>query len=43
MGDCNGFTAMYVNTGGKRFYAGMQVEEYDWKQFVLNTIHWLSE
>jgi hypothetical protein len=43
MGDCNGFTAMYVTTGGKRFYAGMQVEEYDWKQFVLNTIHWLSE
>ena len=43
MGDCNGFTAMYVNTGGKRFYAGMQVEEYDWRQFVLNTIHWLSE
>ncbi len=43
MGDCNGFTAMYVNSGGKRFNAGMQVEEYDWKQFVLNTIHWLSE
>lgn len=42
MGDCNGFTAMYVNTNGKRFYAGMQVEEFDWKQFVLNTIHWLS-
>lgn len=43
MGDCNGFTAMYVNSGGKKFYAGMQVEEYDWKQFVLNTLHWLSE
>ena len=43
MGDCNGFTAMYVNSGGKRFNAGMQVEEYDWKQFVLNTLHWLSE
>lgn len=43
MGDCNGFTAMYVNSGGKRFNAGMQVEEYDWKQFVLNTIHWLSK
>ncbi len=43
MGDCNGFTAMYVNSGGKKFYAGMQVKEYDWKQFVLNTLHWLSE
>jgi hypothetical protein len=43
MGDCNGFTAMYVNSGGKKFYAGMQVGEYDWKQFVLNTLHWLSE
>ena len=43
MGDCNGFTAMYVNSGGKKFYAGMQVREYDWKQFVLNTLHWLSE
>lgn len=42
LGDCNGFTAMYVNSGGKKFYAGMQVEEYDWKQFVLNTLHWLS-
>ena len=43
MGDCNGFTAMYVYSGGKKFYAGMQVGEYDWKQFVLNTLHWLSE
>lgn len=43
LGDCNGFTAMYVNTGGKKFSAGMQVEQYDWKQFVLNTLHWLSK
>jgi len=42
LGDCNGFTAMYINTGGKKFSAGMQVEQYDWKQFVLNTLHWLS-
>lgn len=42
LGDCNGFTAMYVNTNGKKFSAGMQVEKYDWKQFVLNSLHWLS-
>jgi len=42
LGDCNGFTAMYVNSGGKKLSAGMQVEEYDWKQFVLNTLHWLT-
>lgn len=42
MGDCNGFTAMYINSGGKKFSAGMQVKELDWKQFVLNTLHWLS-
>jgi hypothetical protein len=42
LGDCNGFTAMYINTGGKKFSAGMQVETYDWRQFVLNTLHWLS-
>jgi len=42
LGDYNGFTAMYVNSGGKKLLAGMQVEQYDWKQFVLNTLHWLS-
>ncbi len=42
LGDCNGFTAMYINSNGKKFSAGMQVLEYDWKQFVLNTLHWLS-
>jgi hypothetical protein len=43
LGDCNGFTAMYVNNAGKKFSAGMQVPGYDWKQFALNTLHWLSE
>lgn len=43
LGDCNGFTAMYINSGGKKFSAGMQVEKYDWRQFVLNTLHWLSK
>jgi hypothetical protein len=42
LGDCNGFTAMYINSGGKKYSAGMQVNNYDWKQFVLNTFHWLS-
>ena len=43
LGDCNGFTAMYVKSGGTKFSAGMQVETYDWRQFVLNTLHWLSK
>ncbi len=43
-GDCNGFTAMYVSSkNGEKFSAGMQVEAFDWKQFVLNTFHWLSK
>lgn len=43
-GDCNGFTAMYIKTNtGQKFSAGMQVQAYDWKQFVLNTFHWLSK
>lgn len=43
LGDCNGFTAMYINMGaGKKFFAGMQVSDHNWKQFVLNTLHWLS-
>ncbi len=42
LGDCNGFTAMYVMSSGKKLSAGMQVEGYDWKQFALNTFHWLS-
>ena len=43
LGDCNGFTAMYVMMGKTKFSAGMQVGEYDWKQFALNTLHWLSK
>lgn len=41
LGDCNGFTAMYINNAEKKFSLGMQVTEYDWRQFVLNTLHWL--
>lgn len=43
LGDCNGFTAMYVMMKSTKFSAGMQVPEYDWKQFALNTLHWLSK
>ena len=42
LGDCNGFTAMYVMMKSVKFSAGMQVADYDWKQFALNTLHWLS-
>ena len=43
LGDCNGFTAMYVMINSTKFSAGMQVPAYDWKQFALNTLHWLSK
>jgi hypothetical protein len=43
LGDCNGFTAMYMMMKATKFSAGMQVAEYDWKQFALNTLHWLSK
>ena len=43
LGDCNGFTAMYVMQGSTKLSAGMQVAEYDWKQFALNTFHWLTK
>jgi hypothetical protein len=44
LGDCNGFTAMYIPLKtGENYSAGMQVTNYDWKQFVLNTFHWLSK
>lgn len=43
LGDCNGFTAMYVMMKSTKFSAGMQVAGYDWKQFALNTLHWLSK
>ncbi len=42
LGDCNGFTAIYVMMKSVKFSAGMQVADYDWKQFALNTLHWLS-
>ena len=42
LGDCNGFTAMSLKSGEYKLSAGMQVSGYDWKQFVLNTLHWLS-
>ena len=43
LGDSNGFTAMIFNEkDGSKQAAGMNLKEYDWKQFVLNTLHWLS-
>lgn len=43
LGDSNGFTAMIFNEDdGSTQAAGMNLEEYDWRQFVLNTLHWLS-
>ena len=43
MGDSNGFTAMiFKNDDGTKDKVGMNHEEYDWKQFVLNTLYWLS-
>ena len=43
LGDSNGFTAMtFSKEDGSKQSAGMNLKEYDWKQFVLNTLHWLS-
>jgi hypothetical protein len=43
LGDSNGFVAMIFNEDdGSTQAAGMNLEGYDWKQFVLNTLHWLS-
>jgi len=43
LGDSNGFTAMvFDQKDGTKQKAGMNLENYDWKQFVLNTLHWLS-
>ena len=43
LGDSNGFTAMlFDGKDGSKQAAGMNLKEYDWKQFVLNTLHWLS-
>lgn len=42
-GDSNGFTAMnFKLEGGDSISAGMNTEGYDWKNLVLNTLHWLS-
>lgn len=42
-GDSNGFTAMnFKEDDGSSLSAGMNTENHDWKQFVLNVLHWLS-
>jgi len=42
-GDSNGFAAMvFDEDDGGTQAAGMNLPNYDWKQFVLNTLHWLS-
>ena len=44
LGDANGFTAMSIEMDGEDpFPCGMTLEDCDWKQFVLNVMHWLSE
>ncbi|GBL05511.1 hypothetical protein [Glaciecola sp. KUL10] len=43
LGDSNGFTAMVVEEqDGSKQSLGMNLQGYDWKQFVLNTLYWLS-
>jgi hypothetical protein len=43
LGDANGFTAMLFERENKDpVPVGMNVKGYDWKQFVLNILHWLS-
>jgi hypothetical protein len=43
LGDSNGFVAMLFDQGdGSKQAAGMNLQNYDWKQFVLNSLHWLS-
>lgn len=42
-GDSNGFTAMnFDEEDGKQLSLGMNTPHHDWKQMVLNTLHWLS-
>ena len=42
-GDSNGFTAMiFTAEDGSTTAAGMNTADYDWKQLVLNVLHWLS-
>lgn len=43
-GDSNGFTAMiFTGADGSTLAAGMNTDHYDWKQLVLNVLHWLSQ
>jgi hypothetical protein len=43
LGDSNGFVAMnFSQDDGAFVSAGMNTKNHDWKQFVLNTLHWLS-
>ncbi len=42
-GDSNGFTAMnFKLEDGLSVAAGMNTENHEWRQFVLNILHWLS-
>ena len=41
LGDSNGFVAMKIKATGVRL--GMNAAGYDWKQFVLNTLRWLTD
>lgn len=42
-GDSNGFTAMnFKEEGGSISSLGMNTMRHDWKQMVLNSLHWLS-
>jgi hypothetical protein len=43
LGDSNGFIAMlFDEEDGSKQAAGMNLHNFDWKQFVLNSLHWLS-
>ena len=42
-GDSNGFTAMnFKQEDGSSVSVGMTTENHQWKQLVLNVLHWLS-
>jgi hypothetical protein len=42
-GDSNGFTAMnFKLEDGPPLSVGMNTQNHDWKQLVLNVLHWLS-
>ncbi|GJM09333.1 MAG: hypothetical protein DHS20C11_16090 [Lysobacteraceae bacterium] len=42
-GDSNGFSAMLFKQVDTVRAAGMSDPRYQWKQFVLNALHWLAE